>query len=351
MTRDAQAENDHARWPCANPAWSLFHDNQAIWEAVFRQCEEARHSIDMEQYIIGKQGVGRDLLNLLARKAREGVAVRLLADGLGCRGLERSEGGRALRRAGGRISMFNPLSALLRHPVSRAPRLHRKTLIVDKARVMVGGSCYQDRMSTWRDTMIQVDGPLPPAITSAFDSAWRGARSNVDGTPPLETDGAAPDGWCFAASGPGPHTTPDLRKCLPERIAAAEESVSLTTPYLLPDRRLRRALIAAAGRGVRVRIVMPARSDHRPLDVLGHRFARSLARQGVTICFYKPRMLHAKVALIDGNWSSVSSFNLDLFSARLNLESGVFGTSAALHDALAAQMEADVASSDLLGGV
>jgi len=65
--------------------------------------------------------------------------------------------------------MFNPPGSLLRHPIARAPRLHRKTLIIDRARVMVGGSCYQDRMSNWRDTMIQIKGPLPPAIMAAFE--------------------------------------------------------------------------------------------------------------------------------------------------------------------------------------
>lgn len=126
--------------------------------------------------------------------------------------------------------------------------------------------------------------------------------------------------------------------------------MSLTTPYLLPDRTLRDSLIAAVRRGAKVRIVMPARSDHPSLDALGRRFAHALARQGVTIRYYTSGMLHAKIALIDGNWSSVSSFNLDLFSAKLNLESGVFSTSRALYDDLAAQMDVDVASSDLLRG-
>ncbi|KAF0674499.1 cardiolipin synthase [Profundibacterium mesophilum KAUST100406-0324] len=185
----------------------------------------------MEQYIISMQGVGQVLLNLLARKARQGVAVRLLADGLGSRGLTRSDGAQALLRNGGRIKMLNPPASLLRHPVARAPRMHRNTLIIDNACIMVGGSCYQDRMSNWRDTMLQVGGPLPPASTATFESAWQDCSQSIaDGTPPLETKGATPDGWSFAAGGPAPHAVPDLRKCLPERIATAERAVSLTPP-------------------------------------------------------------------------------------------------------------------------
>ena len=94
-------------------------------------------------------------------------------------------------------------------------------------------------------------------------------------------------------------------------------------------------------RGVDVRILMPARSDHRPIDVVGRRFAQALGRRGVRVRRYADGMLHDKVALVDGWWSSVSSFNLDLLSAEVNLESGVVSASAALHDALAAQMDAD----------
>ena len=245
--------------------------------------------------------------------------------------------------------MFNALPGILRRPVSRAPRMHRKTLILDGNQVMVGGSCYKDRMSNWRDTMIRVGGPLPPAIAAAFERAWQVSRRGPPaGTADIDGHEAMPKGWSFAVSGPYVQADPDLRKALPARIAAAERTVSLTTPYLVPERRLWLALTRAAGRGTTVRILMPARSDHPFLDKIGRRFAHALARRGVEMRFYTRGMLHAKVALVDGNWSSVSSFNLDLLSARLNLESGVFSTSHALHDALDAQMTVDLAHSKRL---
>ena len=322
-------------------------NNETIWQAVFEQCEAAKRSIDLEQYIFGRKGVGRQLLDLLAAKARQGVAVRVLADGLGSRGLTGSEGGRALTRSGGRIAMFNGVADILRRPFARAHRMHRKTLICDGSQVMVGGSCYEDRMSNWRDTMIRVDGPLPPAIPSAFERAWRDAHHQSANDPAgLGGSEAARTGWSFALSGPSVRSQPDLRTTLPEKIARAERSVSLTTPYLIPDRRLWRAMLEAVERGAKVQILMPARSDHRVLDMIGRRFAHAFLRQGVEVRGYKRGMLHAKVALVDGGWSSVSSFNLDLFSAKLNLESGVFTTSPALYGALAAQMDADLACSE-----
>jgi len=349
MSQSADTGADRSQWQCAEPSWALFQDNEAIWRAVFEQCDAAKHSIDLEQYIFGTRGVGRQLLDLLARKAREGVAVRLLADGLGSRGLPRSDGGRALTRSGGGIAMFNGVSEILCRPVARAHRMHRKTLICDGSHVMVGGSCYEDRMSNWRDTMILVGGPLPPAIASAFNGAWRHATHQAAEALPALDEGASPGrGWSFAVSGPSAGSQRGLSEMLPEKIARAERSVSLTTPYLIPDGRLWRAMTAAAERGVKVQILMPARSDHRVLDVVGRRFAHALQRRGVEMRGYMRGMLHAKVALVDDDWSSISSFNLDLFSAKLNLESGVFSTSPALYQALTAQMEADLASSERL---
>ena len=118
----------------------------------------------------------------------------------------------------------------------------------------------------------------------------------------------------------------------------------MTTPYLIPNRRLWRALTSAAERGVQVQILMPARSDHRALDLIGRRFAHALVRRGVEVRGYEKGMLHAKVALVDGAWSSVSSFNFDIFSGNLNPESGVLSTSPALHAALSEQWDIDWAS-------
>ncbi len=93
---------------------------------------------------------------------------------------------------------------------------------------------------------------------------------------------------------------------------------------------------------------MPARSDHPVLDVIGRRFANALARRAVHIHRYEPSMIHCKIALVDGAWASVSSFNLDISSFRMNLESGVVGTDPAYCAAVAEQLERDIAASSTL---
>ncbi|HEV2126777.1 MAG TPA: phosphatidylserine/phosphatidylglycerophosphate/cardiolipin synthase family protein [Chloroflexota bacterium] len=309
-------------------------------------CDAATRSIDLEQYIFGMRGVGIQLLELLAAKARQGVAVRVLADGLGSYGLARSAGGRALIRNGGGIAMYNGISDVLRSPMDRAHRLHRKTVICDGEQVMVGGTCYHQRMSDWRDTMIRVDGPLPPAIASEFTRAWLNANKVPhEALSDTQQSRVGNSGWSYAVSGPVEQTAPNLRKAVEQRISAAERSVLLTTPYLIPDQSLWKALTKAAARGIRVTVMMPARSDHRGLDVVGRRFAHALVRRNVEVRGYSRGMLHAKIALVDGNWSSVSSFNLDLFSAKLNLENGIMSTSQALYESLADQVNSDLACS------
>lgn len=342
MNQSSFPNRSRAGWPSQEPHFTLFHWNEAIWQAVLETCAAAKDSIDLEQYILGHQGIGRDLLDLLAERARNGVKVRVLADGLGSRGLTSSDAGRTLLQSGGQIVLHHPV------PGAQNPfrRLHRKTLVCDSDRVMLGGACYKERMSGWRDTMIRLDGPPPPALSETFEQAWRsaqhGARSSCLGNSVEQSE----RGWQFGATGPAAPGVPDLGCILRAQISEAKRSVTLSTPYLLPDRRLRDALTTAVARGVSVRILMPAKSDHPALDVLGRRMAAWLSRDGISVYGYRPAMLHAKLALVDDAWAMVSSYNLDLFSARLNLEAGVMSSSPRLIGELAGQLDADFHDSE-----
>lgn len=168
--RSIETSGDQLGMVVCRARWALFQDNQSIWDAVL---DAARKRIWLEQYIFGTRGVGRHLLDLLAAKARQNVEVRILR--------RRWRTGAASQRR--QMTMFNGVRDLLRNPVGRAHRLHRKTLITDDAHVAVGGTCYQDRTSTWRDTMIRIDGPLmkqraampapAPWLIRMSDRRWR----------------------------------------------------------------------------------------------------------------------------------------------------------------------------------
>jgi cardiolipin synthase len=337
MAEERQDRAGAADWAGAGPAFALFHHNREIWPAVLDACAGARETIDLENYIIGLEGIGQELLDLLAERARQGVRVRVLADGYGSFGLGRSAAARRLRERGGALRFFNPPGRRLANPLRR---LHRKTVVCDGRLMMVGGACYRERMAHWRDTMIRLEGPVPEAVPAAFERAWQ-TRPEGEAARGGAQSGA---GWHFAATGPAPAGVPELSDSLLARITGAAREVTLTTPYLMPDRAFRNALAEAAARGVRVRLILPERSDHRVMDLIGRGHARWLERRGVLVHLYQPAMLHAKIALVD-DWAAVSSHNLDLFSARLNLESGVASADPALRGSLAEQIARDLAAS------
>ena len=329
------------------PDWQLFHSNARIWPAVLAECDAARESLTIEQFIFSPDGVGRRMLDVLTAKARQGVHVRLLVDGFGSFWLKGSEGGKALRRAGGEIVHFHSLTDIMQNPIRRLQRLHRKTVIRDRRAAFIGGACYHDRMADWRDTMIRIDGRIAENAAEVFDQLWENA---IRAAPPPEPRSVSPVDvpWAYLISTPIKPARRELWDRMHARIENARDEVILTTPYLVPDNSFRRAINRAAGRGVAIRIVMPARSDHPSVDVLGRRFAHALARRGARIHLYEPSMIHCKLALVDGAWASVSSFNLDLFSFWMNLESGVVGTDPVYCAAIAEQLDRDIAASTLL---
>ena len=202
-------------------------------------------------------------------------------------------------------------------------------------------ACFSDRMSDWRDTMIRTDGRIPAAVPDAFEAVLRAAQRRP-AEAPRSFGRSEGDGWSYRLSGPCSEAAPGLREALLRRIAGARRSLTLTTPYLILDRPLWRALLAARDAGACVRILMPARSDHPSLDRVGRPFVRALSRHGIEVYGYEPTMLHAKIALADDDWCAVSSFKLNIFSLRMNLENGIVSRSSALCGALAERLEEDL---------
>jgi len=319
------------------PRWEIFHSNRTIWAAVLELCDSARTSLSIEQYIFARSGVGRRLLDVLTAKARQGVHVRLLVDAYGSMGLADSEPAAGLIAAGGEVRSYNRLSGLLTRPVGALHRLHRKSVICDGRWAMIGGTCYHDRMAEWRDTMLRLDGTVAPAAAAAFEENWRGAEEALGGW----REGLRL--WRYLVNG-APAGGRILRDALLRRIGEAERDVTLTTPYLVPDLRLLGVLQAAVRRGVRVRLLIPARSDQPVAGFVTRRFAGLLAARGVEAFAYEPSMMHAKLAVVDGRWALIGSMNLDLLSLHFNQENGGATTSAPLVERLAAQLEVDFAS-------
>lgn len=328
-----------------SPRWALLHSNRSAWAAAKAMLEEARESIAIEQFIFSHRAIGRELLDILTSRAKQGVHVRLLADWFGSRHLADSDGARALVSAGGELAIFNPPGGFFRSPASAFHRLHRKTIVTDARLLMTGGSCFHPRMEDWRDTMALIEDPVAEKALEEFEITWARVNGDDGPTEPLRPGRDRDGEWSYLVSSPYIRSSGEYDFQLLDRIAHAERNVVLTTPYLVPAGRFWRVMEHATRRGVRVRVMIPAKSDQPVIDVFSFRYARRLLGRGIEVYGYTGGMMHAKLAAIDGNWSAVGSFNLGIDSFRMNLEGALVSRSRTFHDALMGQLEADLATS------
>jgi cardiolipin synthase len=312
-----------------------------------RQIRTAQHTIHVMTFILSRDAVGRRIVALLAQRAREGVKVRLLLDALGSflstRGFVEP-----IRAAGGEVHRFMPVLPL-QSRWSANLRNHRKIAVFDHRVAILGGHNlgrqYMGPGPTrrrWRDFGAVIEGPSVGLLNEIFLADWAFASGrSIDDLHqmlPAETAPAVGDSELqVVASGPDVEGDP-LYEGILSIIQEATRQVWIVTPYFIPDEVLFRTLVLKARSGVQVRLVVPARSDHRIVDFARRHYLRELAAAGAEILFYGPGMNHAKLILVDERISLMGSANLDLRSLFVNFEVGVLTFSPADAHATAAWM-------------
>ncbi|OCT20982.1 cardiolipin synthase [Pseudomonas putida] len=313
------------RMPClANNQVKLLIDGTATFDAIFAAIGEARDTVLVQFFIIHDDAIGRELQQLLLRKAAEGVRVYVLFDQVGSHALPARysqvlrEGGVQIQAFSSRRGWFNRFQVNFRN--------HRKIVVVDGLLGFVGGHNVGDeymgghpRLSPWRDTHVQVSGPVLACLQESFAEDWYWATRAL---PPLILPDAYPENGvlCQAlATGPAdPQETCQL--FFVEAIHSATRRIWITSPYFIPDEAVFAALRLAVLRGVDVRILIPSRPDHRIVYAASSLFAFEAVRAGVRMFRYQPGFLHQKVVLVDDDVSAIGSANLDNRSFRLNFE-------------------------------
>ncbi|MFA5258172.1 MAG: phospholipase D-like domain-containing protein [Opitutales bacterium] len=309
---------------------TLLKDGVEAYRAFCKEIDHAKESIHIATFILGNDSVGRSIVRRLASRAKAGVQVRLLIDALGSIYAPASAL-RLLRKAGGQVHYFIPLSPFVAK-VSANLRNHRKIAIFDNVRAIVGGQNMDRRFlsptyskTLFADLGLCVEGPAVAAMTSVFVGDWAFAgkhdvqslTSLLDKIPPVcgQSD--------IEVIASGPDVEGDL---LWERIISlvqeARASIVIVTPYFIPDEVLLRSLIIKAHAGRNVRIIVPETSNHFFVDLARDRFLRQMHAQGIEILFYKKRMLHAKLIIVDGRYAISGSANIDPRSFFVNFEIG-----------------------------
>ena len=302
------------------------------------QIREAKHTIHIMTFILGRDPVGRRIVRLLAQRAREGVKVRLLLDALGCF----PTSGRfcdPLRQAGGEVAKFMPVLPLQTRGSGNL-RNHRKIAIFDHRVAAVGGrNLAVEYMGPtplkrrWRDFGGGIEGPAVSVLEEIFLTDWAYAsgqdldklRAELPATAPAA---AGTSEIQVVASGPDVEGDP-LYEGILSLVQQAERSVWIVTPYFIPDEVLQRSLLVQARAGIDIRLVVPARSNHPITDLARRHHLRDLRSAGVKVLFYGPGMNHAKLILVDGAVGLWGSANLDMRSLFVNFEVGALTYSAA----------------------
>lgn len=306
----------------------LYHETTTAFETLLDAIRQARHHVHMEFFIVHSDGTGLRLLDVLRDKAREGVEVRLLYDGLGSLHLKR----RALQPlldAGGRVGVYlpvNPLRSLLHINL----RNHRKITVIDGRYGFTGGLNIGDEylglnpyFGYWRDSFLRVEGPAVAGLQWVFCDDWNFAtRELLEGAayfPPLPA--AGPDAVQVTEGGPDREPN-GIRELYFMAILSARKRLWMASPYFVPDAGLLDALRVARHRRVDVRLLGISRADHYLSFYASRYYWRELLDMGVQVYQYRKGMMHTKLMLVDDDWAMVGSANLDNRSLHLNYEIG-----------------------------
>ena len=306
----------------------LLEDGPATYRAMLAAISAAKDHINLETYIIEDDEMGRQFADLLLARQAAGVQVHLIYDSVGCIRTPR-EFFERLKEGGVQVLEFNPVNPLTAKKGWQVNnRDHRKLLLVDGRTAFIGGinisNVYSSGSSPtrstpsspksggWRDTQIQIDGPVVAEFQKLFLATWEKQHG-----PPLAGKNyfpaLSPRGnelvRSIGSSYDDPHSL--IYLTLISAITNAEKSVHLTNAYFVPDPQILRALLDAARRDVDVTLILPALSDSNLVFHAGRSYYTELLAAGVKIYERGGGVLHSKTVVIDGVWSCIGSTNLD----------------------------------------
>lgn len=311
----------------------LLWKGKESFDTIFDTIKEAKRFICLQFYIFKDDETGRDLSELLKEKSRQGVKVLLLYDHFGSFGTPISFW-KEMRRAGIPIRASHPFKWTA--PFHYVHRDHRKLIVIDSQKAFTGGLNIANEYSGlhlrrksrgWRDTGIMIEGSIVNELLETFKrswTTWRGEKfvfRQEGGEPHAKKEkGRIPALPIFVYSRRGRKR---MRNLLRHSIETAKATISLTTAYFTPSRRMIALLEDAVRRGVRVRLLVPGKSDVPAASYAGRAFFTRLLKSGIEIYTYRGEMLHAKTYVFDQYWSIVGSTNLDYQSLIYNDEGNI----------------------------
>jgi cardiolipin synthase len=314
---------------------TLLQNGEAYFPAIEAALDRAVYEIYLESYIFANDNTGRRIAEALRRAAFRGVKTHVLIDGFGSKSLPKTMVD-YLVTAGVMVLKFRPKISPWTLRRQRLRRLHRKIVVVDQEIAFVGGINIIDDMdmpgqtSPRYDYAVSVEGPMVKQIHDSTRRVWSRVawtrlrpswgRDNYRQAPSTEPRGRMRS--AFLVRDNIRHRR-DIEDAYRQAIEQAQFEIILANAYFLPGLNFRHALLDAAGRGVRVILLLQGRVEYRLLHYASHALYGSFLDAGMEIYEYHKSLMHAKVAVIDEHWATVGSSNLDPFSLLLSLEANV----------------------------
>lgn len=296
----------------------------------------AKETINMEYYIFADDEAGQEIMDILIKKAREGVKVKFIYDSIGCLGAPRRFF-RKLKKAGGQVAEFFPPFAHIRLlNLKMNYRNHRKIVVIDGKIGYTGGMNIRNdhiygtrkKTSPWRDTHVRIEGSGVYILQNIFLNDWRYTQKEVKAPDEYVKDGYFPKvkkkgdiNLQIVESGPD-LPIQKIKETYIKMITNAEKHVVIETPYFVPDESFLSAIKIALASGVKVAILIPIKPDHKAIFHVSISYLKEVLDLGADVYLYKG-FLHSKALLVDDNKLSIGTCNTDNRSFALNFEDTV----------------------------
>jgi len=327
----------------------IYTDGERKFQELFNSIENAKDHIHMEYYIIRNDDLGNKLLNILSKKAKEGVEVRLLYDSVGGRQISKDKIEK-LKSSGVKVAVFFASTIpFVNFKINY--RNHRKIVVIDGTVGFVGGfnvgneyMGLNNKIGYWRDTHLKISGDAVIDLQTRFFLDWSHAsKQELMFLPKYFPDNRMQGKVGIQIISSGPDKSDEVIKSnYVKMINSAKKSILIQTPYFVPDASVFEAIKIAAASGVDVRIMIPCKPDHPFVYWATYWYCGGLLKYGVKVYIYEYGFLHAKTLVIDGTVASVGTANFDVRSFKLNFE-----CNAIIYDTKTSKMLYDIFMEDL----
>jgi cardiolipin synthase len=308
-------------------AVTLLNNGEEMFPALFEALENATSHIHIEYYIFTADDVGNRITDILLKKHREGIEVRVIADDVGSNRMKNIPD--RLQEAG--IPFLKTLPVAFTSLANSNYRNHRKIAVIDGEIGFIGGINLDERYWNngkhklyWRDTAVRIEGSAVKLLQVQFLLSWTfsGGEYNFSkGEQYLERELEKKGNAIVAIAASGPSSAvPYVMETILLALSQAKKSIRICTPYFVPGDQLTSALVIAASNSIEVELILPERSDSFIVQHASSSFIKPLLQRGVKVYFYQKGFIHAKTISIDGTLAFVGTVNMDTRSFFLNFE-------------------------------